>query len=1113
MFNRLFQGWFGRRQEQTPPPGCLEPPPELTDADLKSLFTELLEGVSQQRGQAWALKFLKNIEHRVSTERWIEWLRRFCERLLASRAPNKEWAARMVQLGELRIGEVGDVAYEIGMQLFGCNPGEPMWEYDRSDVSLSRPSNQREVENSQEDQTDAWFKQTNQQYNTVDYRGAVANFDEALQLQWNFPEAWYNQGVAVAELQQYEVVLASDEALQLRYDDPKAWTTLGVRIDEWQHYQKVIAAMFADGPLIDRCDDSKAWDVLGSVVSELQQYKVAIILYNQALQLRWDFSEAWLNRGVALANLQQYEAALASYNRALQLRWDFPEAWFNRGVALANLQQYEAALASYNQALQVQWNYLRAWFNRGLMLANLQQYEAEVASYDQVLKLQRDFPEAWFNRGVALANLQQYEEAIASYDRAIKIKPDDHKVWYSRGFALNQLKRFEEAIASYDKAIAIKPDFYEACFRQGFALNQLKRFEEAIASYDKAIAIKPDFYEAWNNRGIAAGISFSCDPFLAFLSTIARQNPALNQRGYEGKLASYEEGLKQCQEDTRAHREGRGRLHQAIGNAHYFRGRDDSRPRIYWRKAVKSYKKALLTLTEADYPEVHLGVLQDLIPALSGLGQIAEAEELQRRGTDLLQRLLKEPNCSEHNKKQLALKFAGFGQLTVDLAVQSGNWCAALEIAEQGKNACLSWILGAWSDEISSSKWEQIKQLLNPTTAVVYWHLSPAALHAFILKHDAPSPILITTPTQTTEEELPAAVRRLRDFENWVQDWDREYANYRKGKDKEVKAENDWRDNLPKMLQQLASILDIPAILELIQNPKSKIQNLILIPHRDLHRFPLHALFPDNYTITYLPSAQMGINLLGREVKVEGHLLSVEHPNSEGFYLLHHAEIESAAITQLFNNPAPKRIAGEEATNTAVKEALKDGYSIFHFTGHSTYNFQDPKQSALILNGTDYLTLAEIGNIDNLSSYQLINLSACETAITGNQAITTEYVGLVSVFLYQRAAHVVSTLWTVTDDASSFLMIYFYWQLKKGKSPAIALAKATKWLRNLTDRKLERIYKVIFAQLPPDEKSIRPFIRRKLRQINEMELSQKQQKRFDHPYYWAAFIITGGYSY
>ncbi|PSB41643.1 prenyltransferase [Cyanosarcina cf. burmensis CCALA 770] len=1028
-FRRLFG--IGRSRKLTPPIRQ-KPLPPLSDADLESLFIQLLEGVHQQRGQAWAHNWLKNIEHRVTTERWVEWLRRFGNRLLASSTPNGELAARMVQLGELWIGEIGDVAYEVGTQLLRHN-SEPI-----AAANQEGKKNGQEAEASTIDEAEAWFNQGVRQALAGDFEEAIATYDKALNINPNNDLAWFGRGVALEKLGQYEEALAT---------------------------------------------------------------------YDKALNINPNNNLAWFGRGVALVNLGRVEEAIATYDKALDINPNNDLAWYNRGVALGKLGRIEEALASYDKALDINPNNDLAWLNWGNALGKLGRIEEALASFDKALDINSNNDLAWFERGFALGKLGRIEEEIASYDKALDINPNNDLAWYNRGVALGKLGRIEEALASYDKALDINPNNDLAWFERGVALGKLGRIEEALASYDKALNINPNNDLAWYNRGVAAGRSVSCDPLLALLSPIANQNPHLNQRGYEGKLASYEEGLKHCQQDT--HPEGWGKLHQAIGNAHDFRGRDDSRPRGYWRKAVKSYNQALLSLTEADFPQLHLEVLQDLIGVLLNLGETVKADELRRRGTDLLQRLLKEPNFSENSKKQLALKFAGFEQLTVDLVLQSGNWCAALEIAEQGKNACLSWMLGAWSHEVLSPRWQEIKQLLSPTTAAIYWHLSPAALRAFILKHDAPSPILITTSTPTTREELPIATRRLRDFENWVKEWNRQYANYRKGKDKQVEAENNWRDRLPEMLQQLANILDIPAIAESIRNSNSKVQTLILIPHRDLHRFPLHALFPDELTTTYLPSAQIGIALLGKEARVEGSLLSVEHPNSEGYYLLHHAEIESAAITRLFHNPTPKRIAGEAATNAAVKEALKNEYSILHFSGHSIYNFQDPKQSALALNGTDYLTLAEIGNLDRLSSYQLINLSSCETAITGNQTITTEYVGLVSAFLYQSVDRVISTLWTVTDDASSFLMIYFYWQLKKGKSPAVALAKATKWLRSLTDAKLERIYRVIFAQLPPDEKPIRPFIRRKLQQISQMDSTEKQHKRFDHPYYWAAFIITG----
>ncbi|MFS0517811.1 hypothetical protein ACEYW6_24285 [Nostoc sp. UIC 10607] len=140
---KLFQSLFGGKQTTSKSRGNVkkEPAPPLSDTDLEFLFNELLQGVHQARGEEWARKWLHNIEHRISTERWVEWLGRFGDKLLASPTPNNEMAARLVQLGELGIGEIADVAYSIGMQLLTRNQGEPIWEYEGPDaVSTNLPS-------------------------------------------------------------------------------------------------------------------------------------------------------------------------------------------------------------------------------------------------------------------------------------------------------------------------------------------------------------------------------------------------------------------------------------------------------------------------------------------------------------------------------------------------------------------------------------------------------------------------------------------------------------------------------------------------------------------------------------------------------------------------------------------------------------------------------------------------------------------------------------------------------------------------------------------------------------------------------------------------------------
>ncbi|MBD2666808.1 hypothetical protein B6N60_02135 [Richelia sinica FACHB-800] len=133
---RFFQRFLGGKARPTPESKAVQitSAPPLSDTDLEFLFTELLEGVHQARGQTWAQKWLNNLEHRVNTERWLSWLQGFGERLLATQNPHNELAARLVQLGELNIGPVGDLAYNIGMQLLTRHQGEPIWEYDGPDT-------------------------------------------------------------------------------------------------------------------------------------------------------------------------------------------------------------------------------------------------------------------------------------------------------------------------------------------------------------------------------------------------------------------------------------------------------------------------------------------------------------------------------------------------------------------------------------------------------------------------------------------------------------------------------------------------------------------------------------------------------------------------------------------------------------------------------------------------------------------------------------------------------------------------------------------------------------------------------------------------------------------
>ncbi|WP_066376690.1 CHAT domain-containing protein [Anabaena sp. CA = ATCC 33047] len=1221
---------FGSKQtgsvEATNGNQAAEVPPELSNADLELLFTQLLEGVYQGRGQQWAIKYLQRMEDRISVERWIDWLLVFGEKLLMSPAPHHQLATQMVQLGELNIGKVGELAYDIGIQLLNRdaepfpevdeagetynitvtatdntrldtsgldtpgqelirNFGELLWESDESPTTInpeiptspiadssteSLPVQNREVQDEViefsapiapviDSSTESLPVQNREEQReevvTTEALRLIPTQEDVInqlsELGFDAQRARLGSLIVSAANSQSDVANTLDELLVRLEQSASLVQQLASNLSVPSNHLSSIAAtssnvFTAQAWFYQGLQQAKAGDLAGAIASynqaiqlnpnaaeywfnrgltlfHLEYLTEAITSYDQAIALKPDYYKAWYNRGGTLGQLGMFEEAIASFNQAIVIHPDYPEVWSSKGWAELKLGQITTAIASFDQALQLEPEDAENWYYRGIALGVDEQHAQAIASYDKALEINPDFHEAWIDRGVVLFNLQQWSAAIASWDNALTSQPDIYLAWYNRGIALENLGQREEAIASYQQAIVIKSDFHLAWYNQAVALFYLKRYWEAIVSYDNALEIKLDYWEAWIGRGTALGYIES--DRLNLTTTIAVNHPALNQGSYIGKIASYEEGLKHIRPDT--HPEGWGRLHLAIGNTYYDQGKKHYTSRNYWRKAVVEYNQALLTLTSSVFPHLHLEVLQSLVKALLGLGQTAQAQDLQQRSANLLQQLLSESTRSEDSKKQLALKFAGIAQMAVDIAVEYGDLVEAWEIAEYNKNSCLSWLLFGRNADIYPLKYSSVQQILNPQTAIIYWHISPVALHTFIIKYQAPSPILVFTPIQNIETDnptplqdlpLPEATRRLIAFENWLDNWQQDYQEYRhQAQDQTSKSNHAWRVQMEQRLLELRNILEIDTIIPELED----ISQLILVPHRDLQRLPLHTLFYNSaspaeqlnfephYIITYLPSIQTGLSIRTATnwQLSEQPLLSVEYPTNTNYYTLKFANLESEIVSQIFTDS--HRIQGETATKDNVAATLFDyyfnKYNVFHFAGQGINNLHEPSQSELALAGEDKLTLGEICQ-GNLASYNLVTLSACDTAITEHQIITTEYVSLVNGFVAGGVPYVVSTLWSVESSASALVIIEFYRRLQVVRSPNLALSEATKWLRELTASELTQWYEDLLNQLPPEELKIRAYVATHQYRISKMTLDKKL---YSHPYYWAAFILTG----
>ncbi|MCT7957821.1 tetratricopeptide repeat protein [Laspinema palackyanum] len=416
------------------------------------------------------------------------------------------------------------------------------------------------------------------------------------------------------------------------------------------------------------------------------------------------------------------------------------------------------------------------------------------------------------------------------------------------------------------------------------------------------------------------------------------------------------------------------------------------------------------------------------------------------------------------------------------------------------------------TQRVEPLEFSEIQGLLDEKTALIEWYLTRERIYAFVVTGgEGKISVWESTPKAYTELQQLRQTYLDAYFNNKYQ----------------------WKTHLDSFLQCLSDILDLP---QLIARIPSDYRQLILIPYRDLHLFPLHALainrtsphylcdrFPDG--IKYAPSCQfLQVSQRNQKRESQNRFFAIQNPTED----LTYADLEVEAIFPAFQ-PTAHRLIRQEATKNALRQHPYErdfrAAEYLHFAGHGSFNFTNPMQSFLVLAGAvagaeshsgrdterfvswrkgesaeleKCYTLGELFEL-NLPHCRLVILSACETGLIGVSPDLEEYISLGLGFLYAGATNVICSLWAVNDLSTAILMVKLYEELQIQSSVSQALNEAQQWLRQVTVGELFQW----------SESS--PQVTEKLRQKIEkaFEIYPEEECYFNHPSYWAAFCAIG----
>jgi tetratricopeptide (TPR) repeat protein len=177
--------------------------------------------------------------------------------------------------------------------------------------------------------------------------------------------------------------------------------------------------------------------LLGETLNKMQKYEEAIFALDKCLKLDSNFLNAKLEKAWALNELgnQAYESdrfnlALMKYNEAIELTPNNKTYLVNRAGALVYLEKYNEALESANQALKISPDYTKAKEKKASALNAIAITESDSGNHNKALKL---FSEAislnpkqkvfYVNISDSLINLRRYDEAIENLQKALSLDP------------------------------------------------------------------------------------------------------------------------------------------------------------------------------------------------------------------------------------------------------------------------------------------------------------------------------------------------------------------------------------------------------------------------------------------------------------------------------------------------------------------------------------------------------------------------------------------------------------------------------------------------------------------------------------------------------------------
>jgi len=323
---------------------------------------------------------------------------------------------------------------------------------------------------------EAYFTRAATREQLKDLQGAHTDYNIYLELKPNQPEALYSVATLQYRLGMYEQS-KKNLLLLLTLPGGETSTIYFKRSASSSGKNQITTAQSAIKPQI--------FNYLGMVETKLKNYKGAVVWLDSAIRFESKEADYYVNRGMAKDGLQD-TSAYADYKKALELNPEHPAALHNIAVLKRKMGDDISSMDQIERAIESDSSMLYPYLERAFQRMEGGYYKGALEDYNKALEINDQDPDIWLNRGIVKEKLNDFKGAFSDYTKAIELNEKFEKAWLNRGNVLTKQGKFKEAIEDYTVAITFNPEYAYAFYNRAIAKQKLKLITEACEDLKKA---------------------------------------------------------------------------------------------------------------------------------------------------------------------------------------------------------------------------------------------------------------------------------------------------------------------------------------------------------------------------------------------------------------------------------------------------------------------------------------------------------------------------------------------------------------------------------------------------------------------------------------------------